>query len=117
MTHLLNGATYTNPYLSFENAEFLLSNNFSCEPMMEGRIAFRKKGLTVIIDNNSVLVFLSLPKETPRSQCHYGIDLPLIDFIALMRDLHIVSEPVKVRFTALVLDAMEYSPNEQWILN
>ena len=117
MTHLLNGATYTNPYLSFENAEFLLSNNFSIEPMWEGRIAFRKKSLTVIVNDNCISVFMSLPNQTPRTHFHQGIDLPLIDFIALMRDLHIVDEPAKVRFTALVLDAMEYSPTEQWILN
>ena len=117
MTQLLNGARYSNPYLSIENAEFLISNNFSCEPMLAGRIAFRKKNFTVIIEDNCISVFITLQNQTPRSQHHHGIDLPLIDFIALMRDLYIVSEPVKVRFTALVLDAMEYNASAQWILN
>lgn len=117
MTQLINGARYSNPYLSIENAEFLISNNFSIEPMWEGRIAFRKKNLTVIVNDNCISVFMSLPNQTPRTHFHHGIDLSLIDFIALMRDLYIVSEPVKVRFTALVLDAMEYNASAQWILN
>ena len=114
-TQLCNGAYYTNPFLSKENAEFLIANNFICTPFYENRVVFEKPAtadklkLRVVIDHNSIAVFICWDNESMRSNYYEGINIPTLEFIALMRELKIIEQPVKVKFTAMVLDFMDYA--------
>lgn len=123
MTELINGVYYTNPYLSKANAEFLIANNFICTPILENRILFEKSAakdkpkLRVIIDHNSIAVFICYKNDSARSHYHEGVDLSTLEFIALMRELNIVKEPVKVRFTTFVLDSMDFQNYLPYALN
>ena len=109
MKQLMNGATYTNPYLSKENAEFLIRNNFSCTPIFEHRLLFEKKNLSIDICNNTLRVFMRCNGQSVRTHTHIGVDLTQKEFAVLMLELNILKAPYReVHNTALILEVTNF---------
>ena len=108
-TQLCNGAYYTNPFLSKENAEFLIRNNFSCIPIFAHRLRFKKKNLSIDICNNTLTVFLRIQGQNILTDTHIGVDLSQKEFAVLMLDLNIIKAPYKeVTGTALILEVTNF---------
>lgn len=110
MKTLCNGATYSNPFLSEQNAEFLIRNNFSCIPIYPFWLRFRKKNLFIDIRNNTLEVFLHINGQDMRTDMHVGIDVSPKEFAILMLDLNIIKAPAfkEVDGTALILEVTNF---------